>query len=76
MLSTGSLKNEFRAFFNGKMDLHEVQGLQNLINAETQRQRIVAYSQMRGGHKAVQIRLGGKFGTRDEVNVAEMNWQI
>ncbi|PAV57811.1 hypothetical protein WR25_20143 [Diploscapter pachys] len=45
-----------RAFFNGKMDLHEVQGLQNLINAETQRQRIVAYSQMRGGHKAVQIR--------------------
>ncbi|PIO74899.1 hypothetical protein TELCIR_03088 [Teladorsagia circumcincta] len=45
-----------RAFFNGKMDLHEVYGLRNLINAETQRQRQMSYSQMRGGAEAHRIR--------------------
>ncbi|XGW24646.1 hypothetical protein V3C99_006235 [Haemonchus contortus] len=45
-----------RAFFNGKMDLHEVYGMRNLINAETQRQRQMSYSQMRGGAEAHRIR--------------------
>ncbi|KAK5985132.1 tRNA modification GTPase GTPBP3 mitochondrial [Trichostrongylus colubriformis] len=38
------------------MDLHEVYGLRNLINAETQRQRQMSYSQMRGGAEAHRIR--------------------
>lgn len=45
-----------RAFFNGKMDLHEVHGLRHLISAETQRQRQMAYGQMRGGAEAQRIR--------------------
>uniref|UniRef100_A0A8L8K488 TrmE-type G domain-containing protein n=1 Tax=Heligmosomoides polygyrus TaxID=6339 RepID=A0A8L8K488_HELPZ len=42
-----------RAFFNGKMDLHEVHGLRHLISAETQRQRQMAYGQMRGGAECI-----------------------
>ncbi|VDK60080.1 unnamed protein product, partial [Cylicostephanus goldi] len=45
-----------RAFFNGKMDFHEVHGLKNLIYAETQRQRQMSYGQMRGGAEARRIR--------------------
>ncbi|VDM60555.1 unnamed protein product [Angiostrongylus costaricensis] len=45
-----------RAFFNGKMDFHEVRGLRNLINAETERQRQMSFSQMRGGSEARRTR--------------------
>ncbi|CAJ0595258.1 unnamed protein product [Cylicocyclus nassatus] len=45
-----------RAFFNGKMDFHEIHGLKNLIYAETQRQRQMSYGQMRGGAEARRIR--------------------
>ncbi|RCN31878.1 hypothetical protein ANCCAN_22322 [Ancylostoma caninum] len=45
-----------RAFFNGKMDFHEVHGLRNLIYSETQRQRQMSYDQMRGGAEARRIR--------------------
>ncbi|VDM85261.1 unnamed protein product, partial [Strongylus vulgaris] len=45
-----------RAFFNGKMDFHEVHGLRNLIYSETQRQRQMSYGQMRGGAEARRIR--------------------
>ncbi|KAK6049136.1 hypothetical protein COOONC_13359 [Cooperia oncophora] len=38
------------------MDLHEVYGLRNLINAETQRQRQMSYGQMRGGAEARRVR--------------------
>ena len=38
-----------RAVINGKMDLTEAEGLLDLINAETERQRAQALSQMEGG---------------------------
>ncbi|KAJ1356110.1 hypothetical protein KIN20_013756 [Parelaphostrongylus tenuis] len=38
------------------MDLHEVHGLRNLINAETERQRQLSLSQMRGGAEARRTR--------------------
>ena len=38
-----------RAVINGKMDLTEAEGLLDLINAETERQRAQALSQMKGG---------------------------
>jgi len=38
-----------RAVINGKMDLTEAEGLLDLINAETERQRVQALSQMKGG---------------------------
>lgn len=37
-----------RAFVNGKMDLTEVEGLADLINAETQTQKHIALRQMQG----------------------------
>lgn len=37
-----------RAFLNGKMDLVEIEGLADLINAETELQRKQALSQMEG----------------------------
>ena len=37
-----------RAVINGKMDLTEAEGLLDLINAETERQRVQALSQMQG----------------------------
>ena len=37
-----------RAFLNGKMDLTEVDGLADLIAAETEFQRVQALNQMRG----------------------------
>ncbi|CAD6184735.1 unnamed protein product [Caenorhabditis auriculariae] len=45
-----------RAFYNGKMDLNEVRGLENLIRSKTQTQRRLAFGQMRGGEKSVEIR--------------------
>ena len=36
-----------RAFHNGKLDLTEVEGLDDLLNAETDTQRIVALAQLR-----------------------------
>ncbi|KAK0426376.1 hypothetical protein QR680_009677 [Steinernema hermaphroditum] len=39
------LKLCFRAFFNGKMDLSQVEALGDLISAETERQRALALSQ-------------------------------
>lgn len=36
----------FSAFFNGKLDLTEVEGLADLINAETEFQRVQALRQM------------------------------
>jgi tRNA modification GTPase len=38
-----------RAFENGKLDLTEVQGLGDLIAAETENQRALAYARMEGG---------------------------
>ncbi|WP_423065712.1 tRNA uridine-5-carboxymethylaminomethyl(34) synthesis GTPase MnmE [Devosia sp. CN2-171] len=38
-----------RAFENGKLDLVEAQGLGDLIEAETENQRALAYSRMEGG---------------------------
>lgn len=38
-----------RAFENGKLDLVEAQGLGDLIEAETENQRAVAYARMEGG---------------------------
>lgn len=38
-----------RAFENGKLDLTEAQGLGDLIIAETENQRAIAYSRMEGG---------------------------
>ncbi|CAI4221675.1 unnamed protein product [Auanema sp. JU1783] len=45
-----------RAFFNGKMNMSEVNGLKMLINSETERQRQVSYRQMRGGDAVQNIR--------------------
>ena len=42
-----------RAFENGRMDLTEVEGLADLIDAESEAQRLQALRQMRGGLKAV-----------------------
>ena len=36
----------FRAFLNGKLDLTEVEGLADLIHAETESQRMQALRQM------------------------------
>src|SRR5690606_36019075 len=43
-----------RAFENGKLDLTEAEGLDDLIHADTDRQRRLALRQLRGllGHKA------------------------
>lgn len=41
-----------RAFMNGKLDLTEAEGLADLIDADTQAQRIQALRQMQGGLKA------------------------
>lgn len=38
-----------RAFENGKLDLTEVEGLGDLIEAETENQRALAYARMEGG---------------------------
>jgi tRNA modification GTPase len=38
-----------RAFENGKLDLTEVQGLGDLIEAETENQRALAYARLEGG---------------------------
>jgi tRNA modification GTPase len=38
-----------RAFENGKLDLTEAQGLGDLIEAETENQRAIAYARMEGG---------------------------
>lgn len=38
----------YRAFLNGKMDLTEVDGLADLISAETELQRVQALKQMGG----------------------------
>lgn len=38
-----------RAFENGKLDLAEAQGLGDLIEAETENQRAIAYARMEGG---------------------------
>lgn len=38
-----------RAFENGKLDLTEVQGLGDLIDAETENQRALAYARLEGG---------------------------
>lgn len=38
-----------RAFENGKLDLTEVEGLGDLIEAETENQRTLAYARMEGG---------------------------
>lgn len=38
-----------RAFENGKLDLTEAQGLGDLIGAETENQRAIAYARMEGG---------------------------
>ena len=38
--------NNFRAFFNGKLELTEVEGLADLIHAETEAQRKQALRQM------------------------------
>jgi tRNA modification GTPase len=38
-----------RAFENGKLDLVEAQGLGDLIGAETENQRAIAYTRMEGG---------------------------
>ena len=38
-----------RAFENGKLDLVEAQGLGDLIEAETENQRALAYTRMEGG---------------------------
>jgi tRNA modification GTPase len=47
-----------RAFVNGKLDLTRVEGLADLIGAETEAQRRQAYRQMKGllGHRAEQWR--------------------
>ena len=37
-----------RAFLNGKMDLTEIDGLSDLISAETEMQRLQALNQMSG----------------------------
>ena len=42
-----------RAFENGRLDLTEAEGLADLIDAETQGQRLQALRQMQGGLKAV-----------------------
>ena len=41
-----------RAFMNGKLDLTEAEGLADLIDAETEAQRVQALRQMQGGLKA------------------------
>ena len=41
-------KKNFRAFLNGKMDLVEIEGLVDLVNAETEMQRKQALQQMEG----------------------------
>jgi len=41
-----------RAFTNGKLDLTEAEGLADLIDADTQAQRVQALRQMQGGLKA------------------------
>lgn len=41
-----------RAFMNGRLDLTEAEGLADLIDAETQAQRVQALRQMQGGLKA------------------------
>ncbi len=38
-----------RAFINGKVDLLEVEGISDLINAETESQRVQAFARMSGG---------------------------
>lgn len=50
-METGSSGDEYeytcyRAFFNGKLDLTEVEGLADLIHAETEAQRKQAVRQM------------------------------
>ena len=40
-----------RAFFNGKLDLTEVEGLADLIHAETEAQRKQALRQMEVGER-------------------------
>lgn len=42
-----------RAFFNGKMNLSDVDGLVALLNAQTDRQRAVALHSMLGGDSAI-----------------------
>ncbi len=41
-----------RAFENGKLDLTEVEGLGDLIEAETENQRVQALARMSGGLSA------------------------
>ena len=41
-----------RAFMNGRLDLTEAEGLADLIDADTQAQRVQALRQMQGGLKA------------------------
>ncbi|CAI5437919.1 unnamed protein product [Caenorhabditis angaria] len=45
-----------RAFYNGKMDLAQVQGLNSLIRSRSEKERKIAFGQMRGGEKAIEIR--------------------
>ncbi|KAM0683298.1 hypothetical protein MDAP_001717 [Mitosporidium daphniae] len=47
--SRASRPGEFtqQAFYNGKLDLTEVEGLDDLLNAETDAQRIVALAQLK-----------------------------
>lgn len=48
MLSVTTVLHGFRAFMNGKLDLTEVEGLGDLIHAETEAQRKQALRQMEG----------------------------
>jgi len=46
LATAGEFSN--RAFINGKLDLLEVEGISDLINAETENQRIQAFARMSG----------------------------
>ena len=37
-----------RAFYNGKFDLREIEGIADLLNSETEEQRKLAVKQMKG----------------------------
>ncbi len=42
-----------RVFYNGKMDLSDVDGLVSLLDAETEKQRVAALKSMMGGDSAI-----------------------
>lgn len=46
----------FRAFFNGKLNMHEVEALSDLIHSETDRQRLLSLRQADRGRYLVPIR--------------------